>query len=259
MKGRLHDWWNRGVCQADTPRTKTIGSAKDEPKQRGRGSSGEPDHRAGCSTAHGHGGNDARHSGLRSGRTWQRSQGAGDHDDDEDDERRRNNIVMRELPEDALLDWLAADVYRALWNALCKKRHASKLRRIPNLDSTWGNTGTEEDELEVVLRFNSLLESILSENGGDLSTDIRQELQGIQEYVCDAEVPYLRLQAARECTSEGEMLYRQLVQVVVRLQLIRSAKWDIREHGGECDPLFGHGAPPLDLPPMSGGDVRWMR
>ena len=77
--------------------------------------------------------------------------------------------------------------------------------------------------------------------------------------MCDAEIPYLRLQAARECTSEGEMLYRQLVHVVVRLQLIRSAKWDISEHGGECDPLFGHGAPPLDLPPMSSESVKWMR
>ena len=36
--------------------------------------------------------------------------------------------------------------------------------------------------------------------------------------MCDAEVPYLRLQAARECTSEGEMLYRQLVQVVQELR-----------------------------------------
>ena len=45
------------------------------------------------------------------------------------------------------------------------------------------------------------------------------------------------------------MLYRQMVQVLVRLQLIRCTDMDTRKHGDECDPLFGCCAPPLYLPP----------
>ena len=86
-------------------------------------------------------------------------------------------MFKRKLPGDAILDWQAADVYRALWNALCKERHVRTLHRMSKLWTKGGGFYREDQERLVLAHFKSLLRNGIFESEGTLGSDIRKELQ----------------------------------------------------------------------------------
>ena len=238
----LHDWWNRGAHSTGTPKAAINEWVKTEPKQETQTPSSGSSQGAGSSSTHAGAGHGPGYYGSQAAASRRRRWGSSGHDEDDDEDKKRRKAPKRDLPNDAILYWQAADVYRALWEALCKEKHVGELHRMSKLWTKTGGFYEAGKERLVLGSFRSFLQNGIFEPDGTLGSDIREELQRVGEYTCD-----------------GKIMNRQFLQVLLRLQLIRKKNPDQSDHGDECDPVFGCSVSPLDLPPTTERWRKWTR
>ena len=113
---------------------------------------------------------------------------------------------------------------------------------MSKLWTTGGGFYEKRKERLVLDHFKSLMRNGIFEPEGTLGSDIRKELERVGEYTCD-----------------GEVMKRQFIQALLRLQLMRKKNHDQSDHGDECDPLFGCSVPRLNLPPTTERWKKWTR